>query len=260
MQLIEFLTLYQQHPHIQSLKECLLSASSKRLYTSGLVGSARSLMFGALHHACALPILVIMDDAEAAAYCYNDLSQTLGKENVNLFPSSFRRSPKHGEIDTANVILRTDTLNKIASGKNFLVITSAEGLAEKVVSEQTLENKCLHLKVGDVRDTTELSETLIEFGFNQVDFVYEPGQFSLRGSIVDVFSFTFERPYRLDFFGDDIESIRTFDIEKQLSLDHVESISIVANISEQSDSERVSLFDFLPENTRSEERRVGKEC
>ena len=249
MLLSDFQNLYHHHPHLKAILAWYESGKAGHLYARGLLASSKALLLGALFEEHKMPMLIILDDAESAAYCYNDISQAIGKEKVNYFPSAYKRSPKHGELDTANAILRTDTLSRIASGNPYIVVTSPEGLAETVITQGELVTQRLILKVGQEIDVTDLSEELHSYGFEQVDFVYEPGQYSLRGSIVDVFSFTHERPYRLDFFGDEIDTIRTFDIEKQLSLEPVQEIAIVPNVAQNTGGKTISLLEYLPEDT-----------
>lgn len=189
-----------------------------------------------------------MDDEESAGYFYHDLAQLFGKERIAFFPTIYKNAHKRNTTDAANEILRTDTLNHLQSATPCIVVTYTDALMEKVVPPTTFESHRLNLEQGDTIDSETLTETLEKFGYEAVDFVYEPGQFSVRGSIVDIFSYTNELPYRIDFFGDDIESIRTFDIEKQLSIGEQTQITIVPNM-QTTDGTQVTLFEFMPSET-----------
>ena len=196
----------------------------------------------------------MLGDLEEAGYFYHDLTQILGTEKVLFFPSSFRRAIKYGQKDAANEILRTEVLSRLQKGEEGLcVVTYPDALAEKVVSRKELGDKTLKLHTGENVDTNFITEVLRSYGFEYVDYVYEPGQYAVRGSIIDVFSFSSEFPYRIDFFGDEVESIRTFEVETQLSKERKDSIVIVPDLSrslEQGDaSGMVSFLDFLSANT-----------
>lgn len=212
----------------------------------GLKASGRNLFFASLCSVSKAKVLVVLDDAESASYAYNDLATVLDRNQLAVLPSSFRKSPKHGERDVASEILRTDALNLISTGKSFVVVTSPAGLAEMTASEHELVSQRTVIKVGDTVNVEELTERLDSQGFEMMEFVYQPGQYSVRGSIVDVFSFANERPFRIDFFGDEVESIRTFDIEKQLSLEKQERADIIPDTQGTvSVKERVSLMEYL---------------
>jgi transcription-repair coupling factor (superfamily II helicase) len=243
LNLSEFVALYAQHPQIKHIAKWMRSASSA-LRISGLQTSAKALAVATLSNEKTPPLFVIENDADTAAYFYHDLTQLLGNETVYFFPSSYRNSLKIGTKDTSNEILRTETLAKISAGKAAIVVSYPEAIAEKIISGKTLKANALNLTVGELTDTNLITAYLQKQGFIQVDFVYEPGQFSIRGSIFDIFSYSFERPYRIDFFGDEIESIRTFDIEKQLSLENKKSITVLPNISEIK-TDRKSFFEFI---------------
>ncbi|GAB6012101.1 transcription-repair coupling factor [Viscerimonas tarda] len=191
----------------------------------------------------------ILDDAEAAGYFYHDLTQLLGTDNILFFPSSYKRAIKYGQIDQANEILRTEALSKIQTDDTHLIIVSyPEAVAEKVVSKETLEKNTLHISLNEKVDSSFVSEVLDSYGFEYTDYVYEPGQYAIRGSIIDVFSFSCEYPYRIDFFGDEVESIRSFDVENQLSKEKLNAIRIIPEMR-KSGIQNVSLFEMLPRNT-----------
>ena len=162
----------------------------------------------------------------------HDLTQILGEEKVLFFPSSFRRAIKYGQKDAANEILRTEVLSRLQKGEEGLcIVTYPDALAEKVVSRKELGEKTLKLHQGEQVDTNFITEVLRSYGFEYVDYVYEPGQYAVRGSIIDVFSFSSEFPYRIDFFGDEVDSIRTFEVDTQLSKNKKESVVIVPDLS-----------------------------
>ena len=187
--------------------------------------------------------LFIMNDEEEAGYFYHDLTQMLGSDDsVMMFPSSYRRAIKYNQKDPANEILRTNVLARHGRG---IVVTYPEALAEKVVSKQDLSDNTINLRVGESYDVTDLESFLFELGFNRTDYVYEPGQFAIRGSLVDIYSFSNDEPYRIDFFGDVIDSIRVFDIQTQLSDRRLTEITIVPEFQPK-EHKYVPFLDFLP--------------
>ena len=191
--------------------------------------------------------VLVMDDADEAAYLYNDLKQLLSVDEVFFFPSSFKKAIKLSQLDAANDILRTEVLNKLAnSNAPCVVVTYPESLMQKVVSANSMQTRMLRMNVGENLGIDFVVEMLLEYGFERVDFVYEPGQFSVRGSIVDVFSYANELPYRCDFFGDEVESIRIFDIETQLSQEKKTGIVIIPDLQRDTVSPHVSFFEFIP--------------
>ncbi len=249
MNLQEIIERYSHHPHIKNGINWLNNNDQKSLHAEGLSASGRPLFFATLQNKLQSKLFLILDNAEDAAYAYNDIANSLGKENISLLPSSFRKSPKHGEHDMANEILRTDALNVLSSKKNYIVISSPEGIIERVSSQKSIKDKKLRLKVGEAIDSEKISEMLTKYQFEEVDFVFEPGQFSWRGSIIDIFSFTNERPYRIDLFGDTIESIRTFDIEKQLSLEQQKEVFILPNLRNIDKEQSISILNYISSDT-----------
>lgn len=225
--------------------------TAKTTRIEGLHSSARSLFIASLLKSHSGKILFILNDQETASYTYNDLAMLLDRTQMAILPSAFKKSPRHGEIEIAQQILRTDALNLISTADSWLVMTSPAGIAEMVVSQKQIAQQRIIIKKGDKISQKKVTDQLDKYKFEEVEFVYQPGQYSIRGSIVDVFSYTNERPYRLDFFGDEIESIRTFDIEKQLSLDKTESITILPDISNDAEqkSKMTTLPTFIPEDT-----------
>lgn len=237
-------------------KALLKELAGKRIgnvFLQGLRASSAPLLFCGVAQNGGKPcILIILNDQEEAAYFYHDMVQTMGDQNVLYFPSAFRRAAKYGQKDDASEILRTEVLSRLTTvtpdAQTLVIVTSADALAEKVVSKSSLEDKSIRLNVGETLDREELQSLLLELGFNRVDYVYEPGQFALRGSILDVFSFSSEYPFRLDFFGDDIDSIRQFSVDTQLSTEKKDSVVVVPDM-DKVEGAQVSLMDFLPAET-----------
>ena len=254
MTITELQQRYATHPNVEAISGLLKNPSVRTLFCGGLCASAASLFSSVLVQRGEFTFVFILGDLEEAGYFYHDLTQVLGTEKVLFFPSSFRRAIKYGQKDAANEILRTEVLSRLQKGEEGLcVVTYPDALAEKVVSRKELGDKTLKLHTGENVDTNFITEVLRSYGFEYVDYVYEPGQYAVRGSIIDVFSFSSEFPYRIDFFGDEVESIRTFEVETQLSKEKKDSIVIVPDLSrslEQGDaSGMVSFLDFLSANT-----------
>jgi transcription-repair coupling factor (superfamily II helicase) len=195
------------------------------------------------------PYLIIANDLDEAGYIYNDLAQINDEDKVLIFPSGYKRDIKYGQIDAPSEILRTEVLNKWYTDADLRwVVTYPEALAEKVATKETIDRTTVQLSVGKTVDLTETGKKLRELGFTEVDYVYEPGQFSIRGSILDVFSFSNELPYRVDFFGDEIDSIRTFNVETQLSEAKVKTVGIINN-SDNDNKAGTSLLDYVGNDT-----------
>ena len=215
----------------------------------GLIGSAVSFVLSDLFKQTGRTLLFVGDDKEQAAYLLNDMELLLGQEQVLFFPSSYRRPYQTEETDNANVLLRAEVLSRLEQGAK-VVVSYSEALFEKVLTRQQLDKNTLTLKRGERLSLDVLNETLFEYQFQRVDFVSEPGEFSVRGGIVDVFSFSNDTPYRIEFFSDTIESIRTFDVESQLSLQQVPSVVIIPNIENKlAGEQRTSFLSLLPEDT-----------
>lgn len=196
------------------------------------------------------PCLFIMNDADEAGYFYHDLTRMLGNDRVLFFPSSYRRQVKYGQRDAANVILRTEVLGRLSShagGQQLYIVTHPEALGELVVSRGRLDERITKLAVGQTSDIAVLARELREQGFTETDYVYEPGQFAVRGSIFDVYSYSSEYPFRIDFFGDEIDSIRTFEVQSQLSKDRRDAIEIVPELATVA-GDKVPFIDFLPDD------------
>ena len=238
------------HPLVKDATKWMKS-KSQNLQINGLQASGKGMMLGAIQQKSKAKMLVVMEDAETAAYLYNDINRAIPTGQCGLLPSSYKKSPKHGGLDLASEIMRTDALNIIHNphDNGWLIITSPEGLIERVATKQTFEKKRLTIRKGEEIDTETIIRSLTEWGFELVEFVYEPGQYAQRGSIIDIFSFSNERPYRIDLWGDEVESIRIFDIEKQLSINEIDEINILPNVTAKSNKETVSIFNFLPQDT-----------
>ena len=252
MILSDFLHIYSRHPHIDALTTWLHS-NGKNLKIIGLNGSALSLVIASVFKnagSAASPFLLIMEDADEAAYTYHDLKSCLDESDVFFFPSSYKKAIKLVQLDASNEVLRTEVLNRLANHDSpCVVVTYPEALFQKVVSAHGMQTRMLKLKRGESISIDFLAEILTEYGFSRVDFVYEPGQFSIRGGIVDIFSFAYELPYRCDFFGDEIESIRIFDIESQLSKDVVEQVEIIPDLQKDKSISQVSFLEFIDKST-----------
>ncbi len=258
MNLRDISDLYVNSPQAMALAKVMEDKSVKTVFLQGLVASSAPMLFASTTKKTSSVCLFILGDAEEAGYFYHDLTQILGNDDVLFFPSSYRRQIKYGQRDSANEILRTEVLSRLAAvqqsstqnsnttTKDFLfVVTCPEAVGELVVSRDRLEENTISIKVGQMYDITQLEKTLRKLDFQGVDYVYEPGQFAVRGSILDVFSFSSEYPFRIDFFGDEVDSIRTFEVQSQLSREKKKSVDIVPELYAATDG-KVSFFHFLP--------------
>ena len=243
MTLKEADNLFATPVRMKALKKAL-TGKKRRLALTGLTGSAPALLTAGYVNSKA-PSVIIADDADAAGYFYHDLCQTVGERHVAIFPSGYKRSIKYGQPDPPARILRTETLNAWRNDPELhWVVTYPEALAEKVPAPEDLEDSTFILKRGARMLMGDVVMRLRELGFHEVDYVYEPGQFSRRGSILDVFSYSNEMPYRADFFDDEIDSLRTFNVETQLSEEKIEQASVIPPGTEKMKSTRYSLLDF----------------
>ena len=231
MTLQDIAKLYGRSPQANALVDLLKKKSVHSLFLQGLVCSSASMFFGSMKTRLKRSVLFVLDDADEAGYFYHDLTQMLGQESVFFFPSSYRRAVKYGQRDAANEILRTEVLARLSAGNPIFIVSYPDALAELVVSKQHLDEKILKLSVGQQIPQVDVVHQLRDFKLQEVDYVYEPGQFAVRGSIIDVYSFSCEFPFRIDFFGDEIDTIRTFNIEDQLSKDKRESIEVVPELA-----------------------------
>ena len=246
--------LYAKAPGTVALCKLLQENRGSNIFLQGQQASATPLLFAAVATEIKQTFLFVLQDADEAGYFYHDLTQVMGTQNVLFFPSSFKRSVKYGQRDSANEILRTEVLARVSARDNqatesLLIISYPEALSELVVSKQHLDERRLSLKTGQQQiDITDIAHKLREYGFQEVDYVYEPGQYSVRGSILDVYSFSCENPFRIDFFGREIDTIRTFEVQDQLSKDKLNEIEIVPELATLT-TERISFLNFLPSNS-----------
>lgn len=246
--------LYAKAPGTVALCKLLQENCGSNIFLQGQQASATPLLFAAVATEIKQTFLFVLQDADEAGYFYHDLTQVMGTQNVLFFPSSFKRSVKYGQRDSANEILRTEVLARVSARdkqatESLLIISYPEALSELVVSKQHLDERRLSLKTGQQQiDITDIAHKLREYGFQEVDYVYEPGQYSVRGSILDVYSFSCENPFRIDFFGREIDTIRTFEVQDQLSKDKLNEIEIVPELATLT-TERVSFLNFLPSNS-----------
>ena len=244
-------SLFRESSALAALKTQLTEQSRDNCVVSGLVGSALSITIAELFKETALPFLLILNDKEQAAYHLNDLENILGDESVLFYPGSYRRPYQIEQTDNANVLLRSEVLNRINSRKKpALIVTYPEALFEKVVTKKELEKNTLKISVGENLSIDFVNEVLFEYNFKRVDFVTEPGEFSVRGGILDVFSFSNDEPYRIEFFGDEIDSIRTFDVETQLSLEQLKKVFVIPNVENKlMEENRESFLKYISGKT-----------
>ena len=246
--------LYAMAPQTGVLLKLLQDKQGGNIFLQGQQASATPLLFASVAEKTVQTFLFVLQDADEAGYFYHDLTQVMGTENVLFFPSSYKRSVKYGQRDSANEILRTEVLAKVSARdvkahEALFIVSYPEALAELVVSKKHLDERRLSLKTGQQQiDITDVAHTLRDYGFQEVDYVYEPGQFAVRGSILDVYSFSCEYPYRIDFFGREIDTIRTFEVQDQLSKDKQSDIEIVPELA-TSATEKISFLKFLPSDT-----------
>lgn len=249
MKLQEADRLFATPTRIEAITGIINDKKVKKISLTGLKGSSAAMLFAALPQRKS-PYLIVADDPDSAGYIYHDLCQIAGDNKVAIFPSAYRRDIKYGQIDAPSQILRTETLDSWHDRNHPVwVVTSPEALAEKVPPREKLADNTIILKTGGKADMDEVKIRLRELGFKETDYVYEPGQFAVRGSILDVYSFSGELPYRIDFFDDEIDSIRIFNVETQLSERKVEEVSIVPSTITGQEGDGVSLPEF-----------AGKDC
>ena len=276
MNIQELSKQYAKRPQVVALAKAV-KEGKQNVFLEGLLASSAPLLFSSLAQKCSPVIFFILQDVEEAGYFYHDLTQLMGSQQVLFFPSSYRRSVKYAQRDPANEILRTEVLTEVSeklrvnsdkfpagvpvgegmaaansslftSHSSLYIVSYPEAVAEMVVSKKQLDDRTLMLEVGQEVSTAAIEQTLQDFGFREMDYVYEPGQYALRGSILDVFSFSCEFPYRIDFFGDEIDSIRTFEVEDQLSKECRQQVEIVPDLAGLNE-DKESLFSFLPSET-----------
>ena len=241
---------YVQALQMQNLRTAISKNDSKS-HVKGLVGSSLSLVIASAFKEADKPFLLVFNDKEEAAYYLNDLEQLLDAKNVLFYPGSYRRPYQIEETDNANVLLRAEVLNRINSQKkSAVIVTYPDALFEKVVTRKELERNTLKISINDNLSIDFVNEVLFDYQFKRVDFVTEPGEFSVRGGIVDVFSFSHDEPYRIEFFGDDVDSIRTFDVETQLSTEQIKKVSIIPNVANKFlEESRQSFLKYVAQKT-----------
>ena len=266
MEIREISNIYSALPQCGAFLKAVNDESVKHLFLKGMVASSAPVFFAAAASRTEngkkgaqkpLTAVFILQDNDEAGYFYHDLTQILGTDNVLFFPSSYRRAVKYGQRDAANEILRTETLSRLSAahtdrkGKGnpgFLyVVTCPEALSELVLSKRNLDERTISIGVGDIVNLTDLGRKMRNLGFEEVDYVYEPGQFAMRGSIVDVYSYSSELPFRIDFFGDEVDTIRTFEVADQLSKDSKETVQIVPELA-QTATDKQPFTAMLPED------------
>ena len=261
MHLSELLSHIATHPQVRALSEILSDRKNVLTHLVGLQASAVPVAFAALskqQKPLNRPLLFILNDEEEAGYFYHDLTQLLDDEHVLFYPSTYRRAVKYAQRDAANEILRTEVLNRLsalqtggaATEAPLYIVTFPAALSERVAPPQNMVERTVNITKDGSYDLTELTKRLLEIGFTRKDYVYEPGEFAVRGSILDVYSYASEFPYRIDFFGDDVESIRTFEVQTQLSKEAKDRVSIVPDTEQGSSAAHlVSPTDYLPSDT-----------
>lgn len=251
MKIEELRTLYVSLPQLGALAKLLKDGKTRHISLNGLVASAPALFFAAFAERCPYPILFILEDADTAGYFHNDL-KALGIEPF-LLPSSYRRAVKYGQRDAGSEILRTETMAALSAekteGKPLYIVTEPSALAERVVSKERLNDQTIRLETGQEVEVVALEKQLRALGFQEVVYVYEPGQFAVRGSILDVYSYSSEYPFRIDFFGDEIDTLRTFEVETQLSLQKRKQVEIVPELAQADHEQLTSFLHLLPEET-----------
>ena len=250
MSILSLLQLYDASPKVKQIAESL-KVHGLKIQCNGLIGSSLSFLLQSLFKNSEHPFLVLLNDKEEAAYYLNDLEKMIGEEDVLFYPGSYRRPYQIEDTDNANVLLRAEVLNRINSRKKpAVIVTYPEALFEKVVTKKDLDKNTLKINEGDQMSIEFINEVLFEYEFKRVDFITEPGEFSVRGGIIDVFSFSNDHPYRIEFFGNEVDSIRSFDVETQLSIEKQKKIAIIPNLENKFFQEnRESFLEYIPKNT-----------
>ena len=253
MKINDIKSVYGALPQCGAILQALGQDSVRTLFLQGLSASAAPVLFSAIAGKLGKTVVFILQDADEAGYFYHDLTQIMGQDDVFFFPSSYRRAVKYGQRDAASEILRTEVLSRLSRRRtekqsSLYIVSCPEAVSELVVSKTRLDERTLTLSAGQTVDLVEVQRTLREFGFSEVDYVYEPGQFAVRGSIMDVYSFSSEWPFRIDFFGNEIDTIRTFEVQDQLSRDKRDTVEIVPELARMAD-EKMPFTSFLPSDT-----------
>ncbi len=249
----EILNIYKQDSIINSIAEVIKPNENRHIRINGISGSLDAIIAASTYQIHQQNHVFVLNEKEEAAYFLSDLRQLLPNYRVSFFPTSYKKAYEFEETENANILQRAEVLNRLNArhSKGELIVTYPEALAEKVINKKSLVKNTLHLKVGETINLEKKRTELVSFGFELVDFVAEPGQFSIRGGIIDLFSFAHDLPYRIELFGDEIESIRTFDPGTQLSVDRINKIAIIPNVQTRLlEEERVSVLDYLPNNSK----------
>lgn len=248
---VHFLKYFKGQKQFARLTKKLAAPPGEKIHLKGLIGSSKTILAANLSEILQNSMLFLLADREEAAYLYDDLNNLGLGQSVIFFPSSYKRSIQYDQPDQEFIVQRTEALNTIQNSENpYLIITFHEAIVEKVISPENFKKNTLQINAGDKISIRFINEFLFEYGFERVDFVYEPGQFAVRGSIVDIFSYSNEDPYRIDFFGDEVESLRSFNIDTQISKENLKRITVIPDIHTREDEEnRISLLEFLPGNT-----------
>ena len=254
MNLSVLMDKYQNDTRLFQLADRLSFADKQKVFLKNLQGSSAEFIVSAVFthpNTTQLNHLIVLNDAEEAAYFHNTVENLTSALDLFYFPSSFKNRKNFRLLNTSHVMLRTEMLTKLSVGGNKkIIITYPEALFEKVVLPKTLSSNIIQIKTNESINLNNLMELFVMYGFTRTDFVYEPGQFALRGGILDIYSFGNEKPYRVELFGNDVDSIRIFDPETQLSERKLLQVSIIPNVETQFDSEeKVTLLEYLPDNT-----------
>jgi transcription-repair coupling factor (superfamily II helicase) len=253
MKVADFLKLYKQDGIVQTIAEATKPNEAANIKVKGLAGSLDAVIGATVYNLNHQNHLFVLHDKEEAAYFYNDLQSLLHPKEILFFPTSYKRPYQFDEIENANILQRAEVLNSInnKSSSGELIVTYPEALTEKVINKKALQANTFTLKTKEIVSADTITEMLADFDFEKVDFVYEAGQYAVRGGIIDVFSYARDLPYRVEQFGDEIESIRTFDPNTQVSVESVSKINLIPNVQTHMVEEaRESLLKFLPNNTK----------
>jgi transcription-repair coupling factor (superfamily II helicase) len=248
----EFISLYRSDSLVQTLAEGIRTSHSKCVRIKGLHGSLDALIFSSVFKSIRANHLVVLSDKEEASYFLNDLQHLLDEKEVFFFPMSYKRPYEYEEIENANILMRAEVLNQLSNHpEGNVIVTYPEALSEKVINKKALSSNTFMIKKEEKLDLAFLEEFLHTYDFEKTDFVYEAGQFAIRGGIIDVFSFANEYPYRIELFGDTVDSIRSFDPGSQLSIDALDKINLMPNVQTRLvQEERQSLLEFISPNSR----------
>ena len=253
MKVKDFLKLYREDPIIQTIAAQIRPNEKKQIRLKGLVGSQDAVVAAAIYQLTKQTQIFVLHDKEEAAYFHNDLQNLVGEKEVLLFPTSYKKPYQFDETENANILMRAEILNRInhKASTGELIVTYPEALTEKVINKKSLASNTFSTRVGEEIDVEFLAELLGTYDFEKTDFVYEAGQFSVRGGIVDVFSYAHDLPYRIELFGNEIDSIRTFDPVSQLSQENIKEINIIPNVQTKLLEEtRQSFLSYVPKNTK----------